>query len=53
MDITTKYKEFKLKENTETMKELCLPKKFKLQPQQLFLPKYLYDNKKNVKNKNI
>jgi superfamily II DNA or RNA helicase len=47
-NITKKYKKYKLTESKETMKELCQPKKFKLQPQQLFLPEYLYDNKKKV-----
>lgn len=47
-NITKKYKKYKLTESKETMKELCQPKKFKLQPQQLFLPEYLYENKKSV-----
>jgi len=48
-DITKKYKKYKLKESNENMKEFCLPKKFKLQPQQEFIPEYLWDNKKTVK----
>uniref|UniRef100_A0A6C0DA31 Helicase ATP-binding domain-containing protein n=1 Tax=viral metagenome TaxID=1070528 RepID=A0A6C0DA31_9ZZZZ len=47
-DITKKYKKYKLKPSNESMKELCQPSKFKLQPQQTFLPEYLYDNKKKV-----
>ena len=47
-DITKKYKKYKLKPSNENMKELCQPKKFKLQPQQQFLPEYLYDNRKKV-----
>jgi len=43
-----KYKKYKLKPSTETLKELCQPKKFKLQPQQNFLAEYLYDNKKKI-----
>jgi superfamily II DNA or RNA helicase len=48
-DITKKYKKYKLKESNENMKEFCLPKKFKLQPQQEFIPEYLWDNKQTVK----
>ena len=47
-DITKKYKKYKLKPSNENMKELCQPHKFKLQPQQKFLPDYLYDNKKTI-----
>lgn len=47
-DITKKYKEYKLKESHENMKEFCLPKKFKLQPQQEFIPEYLWDNRNKV-----
>jgi len=47
-DITKNYKQFILKDSTATMKEFCMPKKFKLQPQQEFIPQYLWDNKKNV-----
>ena len=47
-DITKKYKKYKLKPSKENIKELCQPKKFQLQPQQKFLPEYLYDNKKHV-----
>jgi len=47
-DITKKYKKYKLKPSNENMKELCQPSKYQLQPQQKFLPEYLYDNKKNI-----
>lgn len=47
-DITKKYKKYKLKPSTETMKEICQPSKFKLQPQQEFLAQYLWDNKKKI-----
>ena len=47
-DITKKYKKFKLKESNENMKVFCLPKKFKLQPQQEFIPDYLWDNRNKV-----
>jgi superfamily II DNA or RNA helicase len=41
-----KYKEFKLTKSTKTMKEICYPKKYELQPQQKLLPKYLQDHPK-------
>ena len=47
-DITKKYKKFQLKESNESMKSFCLPKKFKLQPQQEFIPEYLWDNRNKV-----
>ena len=47
-NITKKYKKYKLKPSNENMKELCQPKKFQLQPQQKFLPEYLFENKKNI-----
>lgn len=47
-DITKKYKKYKLKPSNENMKELCQPSKFQLQPQQKFLPEYLFDNKKKI-----
>jgi hypothetical protein len=47
-DLTVKYKKYKLKTSNETLKELCQPKKFKLQPQQNFLSEFLYDNKKKI-----
>ena len=47
-DITKRYKKYKLKPSNETMKELCKPTKFQLQPQQQFLPEYLYDNSKKI-----
>jgi superfamily II DNA or RNA helicase len=47
-DITKKYKKYKLKPSNETMKELCQPHTFQLQPQQKFLPEYLWDNRKKI-----
>jgi superfamily II DNA or RNA helicase len=47
-DITKKYKKYIVKKSTETMKEICQPIKFKLQPQQKFLPEFLNDNKKII-----
>jgi len=51
-DITKKYKKYKIKsvkENVNTIiKKTCYPSKFQPQPQQQFLPEYLYDNKKTV-----
>jgi len=47
-NITKKYKKYKLKPSNENIKEICQPKKFQLQPQQQFLPEYLYDNKKKI-----
>ena len=47
-NITKNYKKYKLKESKETMKDFCFPKKFELQPQQKFLPEYLWNNKKNI-----
>jgi len=47
-NITKKYKKYKLKPSKETMKELCQPANFELQPQQKFLPEFLYDNKKKI-----
>jgi len=47
-NITKTYKKYKLKETKETMKDFCFPKKFELQPQQQFLPEYLWDNRKTV-----
>ena len=38
--INEDFKQYKLKKSTATMSEICLPKKFKLQPQQLFLRDY-------------
>ena len=35
--INDKFKKFKLKPSSDSMKKLCLPKKFKLQPSQKFL----------------
>ena len=47
-NITKKYKKYKLKPSNENMKELCQPKKFQLQPQQQFLPEYLFNNRKSI-----
>ena len=44
-----KYNKFKLKVSNDTMETICKPNKFKLQPQQEFLSKYLFDNKKTIK----
>lgn len=38
--ISQKFNKYKLKESKETMKQLCLPKTFSLQPQQKFLREY-------------
>ena len=40
MDITKKYKKYKIKPGKETMEDYCAPKSFKLQPQQAFLADY-------------
>lgn len=40
MDITEKYKKYKIKPSIETMEDYCTPKNFKLQPQQAFLAEY-------------
>ncbi len=47
-DITKEYKKYKLKDTKETLNDICKPKKYTLQPQQLFLAEYLWDNRKNV-----
>jgi superfamily II DNA or RNA helicase len=47
-NITKKYSKYKIKESNETMKDICKPNKFKLQPQQKFLSNYIFDNKKNI-----
>lgn len=44
-DINNKFKKYKLKESKESMKKICLPKKFKLQPSQKFLRDYFKNNK--------
>jgi superfamily II DNA or RNA helicase len=41
-----KYNNFKLKKSTETIKDICYPQKYELQPQQKFLPEYLSDHPK-------
>ncbi len=40
MDITKKYKKYKIKQTQETMDDFCTPQKFKLQPQQAFIADY-------------
>jgi len=42
--INDKFKQYKLKPSTAKMTDICLPKKFKLQPQQLFLRDYFASN---------
>jgi superfamily II DNA or RNA helicase len=44
-DINNKFKKYKLKESKESMRQICLPKKFKLQPSQKFLRDYFKNNK--------
>ena len=48
--INEEFKQYKLKKSTATMGEICLPKKFKLQPQQLFLRDYF---KSKLSNKGL
>ena len=48
-DINIKFKKFKLKSNNKTMKDICQPKKFKLQPSQEFLGE-LFKSKFSPKN---
>ena len=40
MNITKKYKNYKIKPTKETIEDYCSPKKFKLQTQQSFLAEY-------------
>jgi superfamily II DNA or RNA helicase len=40
MNITKKYKNYKIKSTKETIEDYCSPKKFKLQTQQAFLAEY-------------
>ena len=40
MNITKKYKNYKIKSTNETIEDYCAPKKFKLQTQQAFLAEY-------------
>lgn len=40
MNITKKYKKYKIKPTKETIDDFCAPKQFKLQPQQAFLADY-------------
>lgn len=47
-NITKQFKKYKLPKSNESMKDLCLPKKFTHQPQQLFLTDYF--NSKNIGN---
>ena len=42
--INKKFKHYKLKPSTATMEDICIPKKFKLQPQQMFLRDYFKSN---------
>jgi nucleoside-triphosphatase THEP1 len=57
MNILDKFKKYRVPISNEKMQDFCLPKKFKLQPQQLFLADYLsskyspwvlYDNIRGV-----
>lgn len=43
-EINKDFKKYKLPPSNETMKEICIPKKFKLQPSQKFLAEY-FDTK--------
>jgi len=47
-DINKNFNKYKLKKNNKSMKEICKPKKFKLQPQQKFLSEY-FNHKKSGK----
>ena len=49
--ITKEFKKYKLSISNEKMEDFCLPKKFSLQPQQLFLPELL-KSKNSPWNKN-
>lgn len=40
MNITKKYKKYKIRPTKETIDDFCTPKQFKLQPQQAFLAEY-------------
>jgi superfamily II DNA or RNA helicase len=40
MNITKKYKKYKIRPTKETIEDFCTPKQFKLQPQQAFLADY-------------
>lgn len=42
--INEEFKKYKLKKSNATMNEICKPKQFKLQPQQLFLRDYFKSN---------
>ena len=44
MSINQKFKKYKLKKSNESMKQLCVRKSFKHQPQQLFLKDYFNSN---------
>jgi len=44
-EIIKTYKKYKVNSTKETMRQICNPVKYKLQPQQEFLPEYLWDNK--------
>lgn len=43
--IDKKYNKYKIKSNKQTMKEICIPKKFKLQPSQKFLGEFFKESK--------
>ena len=43
-DINKEFKKYKISETKEKMEDFCLPKKFKLQPQQELLPNLLTSN---------
>lgn len=43
-NVTKIYKKYKINDSKPSLKEICYPKKFKLQPQQLFLPEYVYNS---------
>lgn len=47
-NITERYNKYKLKVSNESIKQICSPKEFKLQPQQQFIPEFVYDNKEIV-----
>ena len=44
-DINKKFKKFKLDASNDSMKKICLPKKFKLQPSQKFLGEFFSSKK--------
>ena len=42
------YNKYKITNSNYTIDDICNPPKFILQPQQQFLPEYLYDNIKKI-----